>query len=187
MVRAVGVYDVVTISLLVWFWNIVVHSTAERTRARAAAEDPGRRAVSTIILAAIAFGFVAAFEILGRGPHDSTPHHGAVIYTVGFTAVVLGWLLIHTVFLFHYAHAYYANRNRDAISDGGLIFPGTQEPSDVDFAYYSFVLGMTFQVSDVQITGSGLRRDALVHGVISFAYNTAILALVVNVVSNLLH
>lgn len=187
MVRVVAVYDAATISLLVWFWNIVTRSTAAVTKARAAVEDPGRNAVSAIILIAIAFGFVAAFEILGRGPRDSAPHHGTVIYAIGFAAVVLGWLLIHTVFLFHYAHAYYSERNRNPNGDGGLVFPGTPEPSDVDFAYFSFVLGMTFQVSDVQVTGSRLRRDALVHGVISFAYNTAILALVVNVVSGLLH
>src|SRR6185437_16300574 len=92
MVRVVAVYDVVTISLLAWFWKIVVQSTAAKTQARAAVEDPGRHAVTAIILAAIAFGFVAAFEILGRGPRDSAPHHGTVIYTIGFVAVVLGWL-----------------------------------------------------------------------------------------------
>ena len=187
MVRIVAVYDVAAITLLLWYWSIVIHSTAEHTKARAAVEDPGRHAVTGIILAAIAFGFVSAFEILGRGPSDSAPRHRELIYAIGFLAVVLGWLLIHTVFLFHYAHAYYSRRARSSSGDGGLVFPGTLDPSDVDFAYFSFVLGMTFQVSDVQVTGSRLRRDALVHGLISFAYNTAILALVVNVVSGLLH
>lgn len=187
MVRVVAVYDVATITLLAWYWRIVIGSTPAHTRARAASEDPGRNAALAIILAAIAFGLMAAFEILGRGPHDSVARHEAVIYTIGFAAVVFGWLLIHTVWLFHYAHSYYSRRRRDAEADGGLIFPGTREPSDVDFAYFSFVLGMTFQVSDVQVTQPGLRRDALVHGLISFAYNTAILALVVNIVSGLLH
>ncbi|HEY1654516.1 MAG TPA: DUF1345 domain-containing protein [Candidatus Tumulicola sp.] len=184
-VRVVAGYDTVAIALLAWFWWEILRTSATQTKARAAAQDPGRDAVTVVILAAVAFGFVAAFDILGRGPHDSAPDHAAAILIIGFAAVVCGWLLIHTIFLFHYAHSYY--RNRSLAGDGGLIFPGNGEPGDVDFAYFSFVLGMTFQVSDVQITNSRLRRDALLHGLISFGYNTAILALVVNVVSNLLH
>lgn len=80
-----------------------------------------------------------------------------------------------------------ADRDRNNQSDGGLLFPGRADPNYADLAYFSFVLGMTFQVSDVQITDRSIRRLALAHTMISLGYNTAILALVVNVVSNLLH
>jgi uncharacterized membrane protein len=110
-----------------------------------------------------------------------------LIFASGFGAVVLGWLLVHTIFSFRYAHLYYGDRDRNNESDGGLIFPGRADPSYCDLAYFSFVIGMTFQVSDVQITDQRIRRLVLGHGLISFGYNTAILALVVNVVSNLLH
>jgi uncharacterized membrane protein len=187
MVRVVAVYNAAVIAILVWYWSVVLRTNAADTKVRAAAQDPGRDAVFTVILLAAVFGFVAAFDILGRGPHDRIPKHETITYALGFGAVVLGWLLIHTVFSFRYAHLYYADRARDRQSDSGLIFPGTMEPNYTDLAYFSFVLGMTFQVSDVQITDRSIRRLALAHALISFGYNTAILALVVNVVSNLLH
>jgi uncharacterized membrane protein len=125
--------------------------------------------------------------VLLPAPNHLTHHQTAAIYSLGFAAVVLGWLLIHTLFIFRYAHLYYEDRDRDNKSDGGLAFPGTHEPKDLDFAYFSFVLGMTFQVSDVQITSPRIRALALAHGLVSFGYNTAILALVVNTVAGLLH
>jgi uncharacterized membrane protein len=185
--RVVACYDAGVIAMLAWHWKTVLRTGPSRTKEWAAAEDPGRDALFVVTLIAVAFGFVAAFSILGRGPHDRIPQHEAFLYTVGLAAVVLGWGLIHTVFLFRYAHLYYRDRNSDKESVRALTFPGTIEPSYMDLAYFSFVVGMTFQVSDVQITSAGIRRLVLVHGLISFAYNTAILALVVNVVSGLLH
>jgi uncharacterized membrane protein len=186
MARVVAVYDVAALAMLLWFWRIILPSTAAQTKARAAAEDPGRDALFILTLVAVAFGFVAAFTILGRAP-SGTVHHRAALYAIGFAAVALGWLLIHTIFVFRYAHLYYRDRDRDKASDRGLTFPGGEEPNYTDLAYFSFVIGMTFQVSDVQITARGIRRLVLAHGLISFAYNTAILALVVNVVSGLLN
>ncbi|HEY5427144.1 MAG TPA: DUF1345 domain-containing protein [Candidatus Tumulicola sp.] len=187
MVRVVAVYDAAVLAILLYYWRVVMLTDAADTKRRAASQDPGRDVVFVAILLAVGFGLLAAIAILGRGPHDEAPHHAAAIYALGFGAVVLGWLLIHTIFLFHYAHLYYSDWRRDKEGDRGLIFPGTNEPNDIDFAYFSFVLGMTFQVSDVQITDRRIRRPALAHGMISFAYNTAILAVVVNIVSNLLH
>lgn len=187
MVRIVAGYDAAVIAILIWYWSVVLRTNAADTKVRAASQDPGQDAVFAAILLAAAFGFVAAFDILGRGPHDRIPEHETITYALGFGAVVLGWLLIHTIFLFRYAHLYYADRDRNNQSDGGLLFPGRADPNYADSAYFSFVLGMTFQVSDVQITDRSIRRLALAHAMISFGYNTAILALVVNVVSNLLH
>lgn len=187
MVRAVACYDAGAIALLIWHWKVLLRSTAEQTRARAAVQDPGRDAVFLVTLIAVAFGFVAAFAILGRSPNDHMPKHDAALYALGFGAVALGWLLIHTSFSFRYAHLYYRDRDRNKQSDRGLKFPGDEEPNYIDLAYFSFVIGMTFQVSDVQILAKPIRRLVLAHGLISFAYNTAILALVVNIVSGLLH
>jgi uncharacterized membrane protein len=91
------------------------------------------------------------------------------------------------MFVFRYAHLFYFDSDDDGTAQRGLIFPGTKEPNDFDFAYFSFVIGMTFQVSDVQIKDSGVRRVALFHALISFAYNTTIVALVINIVSGLFH
>lgn len=187
MVRVVACYDAAVLTMLIWHWKIILQYGSEATRVRAATQDPGRDAVFVLALGAVGIGFVAAFDILGRGPNDRLPAHDAVVYALGFGAVVMGWLLIHTMMSFRYAHLFYSDRNRDKQIDRGLKFPADDEPDYADLAYFSFVVGMTFQVSDVQVTGKGLRRLVLAHGLISFAYSTAIIALVVNIVSGLLH
>lgn len=185
--RVVACYDAGAIALLTWHWALIWRTNAETTKRRAAAEDPGRDTVFVLTLIAVGFGFAAAFAVLGRGPLDRVPAHVALLYILGFGAIVLGWLQIHTEFCLRYAHLYYRDSDRDKESDRGLSFPGGEEPNYMDFAYFSFVVGMTFQVSDVQITARAIRRAVLGHGLVSFAYNTAILALVVNIVSGLLH
>lgn len=187
MAKILACYDAGAAALLTWHWARIWRTNAEATKRRAAAEDPGRDAVFVLILIAVGFGFVAAFAVLGRGPLDRVELHVALLYVLGFGAVVLGWLQIHTEFCLRYAHLYYRDSDRDKESDRGLMFPGGEEPNYMDFAYFSFVVGMTFQVSDVQITAKIIRRAVLGHGLVSFAYNTAILALVVNIVSGLLH
>jgi uncharacterized membrane protein len=187
MGRLVMAYDAAAATLLIWYWAVLLRTNSAGTKARAAAQDPGRDAVFAVILVAVIFGFFAAFAILGRGPRDRVPEHELVTYALGFGAVAMGWFLIHTIYSFRYAHLYYRDRGRSPDPSFPLKFPGNTEPDYTDFAYFSFVLGMTFQVSDVEITGQRIRRLALGHGLISFGYNTAILALVVNVVSNLLH
>jgi uncharacterized membrane protein len=101
--------------------------------------------------------------------------------------VVSSWILIHTAFTLHYAHAYYRLQDDDVTSleGSGVEFPSEKEPDFLDFAYFSFVIGMTCQVSDVQISGRNIRRMALVHGLLSFLFNTVILALTINLASGL--
>ena len=184
--RLVAAFDVFALCVLAWYWLIVLQRDSAGVGRRAAMEDPGRNVVVVMVIASVAFGFFSGLEILGRGSLEGDPHR-AVLYAIALSAVVLGWFLIHTVFLFRYARLYYGDRDHDRKSDGGLTFPGGREPNDLDFAYFSFVVGMTFQVSDVQITSPTIRKLVLAHGLISFAYNTSILALVVNVVAGLLH
>ncbi len=186
MVRVVACYNAAVIAMLAWYWGTVLTTQNRQPRALAASDDPGRDVAFVLTLMAVGFGFVAAFAILGRGPHDRIPPHEAFVDVVGFGAVILGWVLINTIFTFRYAHLYYRDHDRDKQSDRGLAFPGNEDPDYLDFAYFAFVVGMTFQVSDVQVTSRVIRRFVLLHGFISFCYNTAILALVVNVVSGLL-
>ena len=100
-------------------------------------------------------------------------------------SVLLGWLTLHTVMAFRYAHLYYKRGNpmheKEHQDAAVLAFPGTDEPGIWDFLYYSLVLGMTAQVSDVQTCNTRVRRTSLLHGLASFFFNTVILALAVNI------
>ena len=112
------------------------------------------------------------------------PEHALL---VGLT-VASSWCLTHTIFTIRYAHLYYAQDDPDAPDDApgeGLDFPDEKNPDFLDFAYFSFVIGMTFQVSDVQITARPIRRIALLHGLVSFLFNTVVLALSINLASSL--
>jgi uncharacterized membrane protein len=184
--RFVAAYDVFALCLLAWYWLIALQRDAQGAGRRGAMEDPGRNVIVVLIVVSVAFGFGAALSILGHSAQEGDPHT-VFLYAIGLGAVVLGWFLIHTIFMFRYARLYYSDRDHDHKSDGGLIIPGCEEPNDLDFAYFSFVLGMTFQVSDIQVTSPAIRKLALAHGLISFGYNTSILALVVNVVAGFLH
>jgi uncharacterized membrane protein len=114
-------------------------------------------------------------------------------------AVVASWLIVHTMFCLRYAHLYYSPSDISKTEpSGGLDFPiqnqsdqqsGQQpdyQPDYLDFAYFSFVVGMTAQVSDVEVTSRSLRRLVLLHSLLSFAFNTIVIALTVNIVSQLL-
>jgi uncharacterized membrane protein len=100
--------------------------------------------------------------------------------------MLLSWIMVHTVFTFHYAHMYYdvPDEGSSKIS-GGLDFPGEKEPDYIDFAYFSFVIGCTFQVSDVEISSRKIRRMALLHGLLSFGLNTFVVALTINLIAGL--
>lgn len=119
--------------------------------------------------------------------HDLPPaqrglHVGLVAYTLFAT-----WLMTHTTFALRYAHEYYSSTSGDRKADGGLAFPHEPRPDYLDFFYFSLVLGMTFQVSDVNITSRKMRRLATVHGLLSFLFNTIIVALTVNIGAGLVN
>ena len=99
---------------------------------------------------------------------------------LAIVTITLSWTFIHVIFALHYAHDYYGSGHRA----NGLQFPGDDKPDYWDFVYFSFVLGMTFQVSDVAVTNRAIRRLVVAHGILSFAFNTAILALTVNLASS---
>jgi uncharacterized membrane protein len=134
------------------------------------------------VLLSSVFSLFAGTVVL-RHARSLAPGAEPVLVAFSLLAVSSAWLLTHTAYTLRYARLYYRDDHEGV---GGLDFPGKHPPADIDFAYFAFTIGMCFQVSDVTISSPAIRRDVLVHAVISFAYNTAILALALNLAFGLL-
>ena len=178
--RFVAAYDAGTLTLLGFFWLKSLHADPQLTRARAGLDDPGKNLVALIVLVAVVVGMVAAIAIIGRGPQVQTAAEKWEAYVLGVTAIVVGWFLVHTIYTFRYAHLYWYDDDGDGTACGGIKFPGTEEPSDWDFAYFAFCIGTSFAVSDPQVTETRVRREVIAHSIISFAYNSVLVGMVIN-------
>ena len=157
--------------------NTVIGATPSEIRRRAAARDEGIFLITLLTLAAISLSLGSIFFLVNEPGKPNGVQLGLALISVP-----LGWTTLHTLMGFHYAHLFYRSHSADTARDaGGLQFPGTDEPASWDFLYYSFVVGMTAQVSDVQVLTTRMRRITLGHGVVSFFFNAIILALAVNI------
>lgn len=166
--------------------RMMAGAAPERMRRAARRFDEGEAIILVVTLCAALFGLVAVVAELGVAKPDNQhvliPH---IILAAG--SLVLSWTLTHTLFALRYAHQYYSDAPEPGTSDAaGLQFPGTAQPDYWDFMYFSFVVGMTCQTSDVNIANRGARRLALVHGALSFLFNTVILALAINLGASLI-
>ena len=182
LVSLLAGWDLGTVVFLVLCWLVIGRADAKATKARAAAEDPGRSAVWVIVSFACFAGFFASAIVLRRAKQFA-PEEAHILVVLCLAAVICAWLLAHTTFALRYAHLYY--RPTDD-GEGGLEFPGKEPPDDFDFAYFAFTVGMCFQVSDVTISDRTIRRNVLLHALIAFGYNTAIVALALNLLVNLI-
>ncbi|MBL6852662.1 MAG: DUF1345 domain-containing protein [Alphaproteobacteria bacterium] len=143
--------------------------------------DEGAFVVFAVALAASVFSITEIFVLLHSAKTGSPP-----LLILAIANVPLGWAMLHMIVAYRYAHIYYEGAGHDPSPQrGGLLFPETPRPGAWDFVYYAFVVGMTAQVSDVQVLSAQMRRLTLMHGVISFFFNTVLIALAVNVVVTL--
>ena len=145
-------------------------------RKRAASEDEGATLIILVMLAAVSFSLLSLFGIFEEKISDW------LLLALSIASVPLGWSTLHMLLAFRYAHIYYAKSKVTQAGDaGGLEFPGTKEPCGWDFVYHSFVIGMSAQVSDVNTTTTTMRKLTWAHSVVSFFYNTVLIALAVNI------
>jgi uncharacterized membrane protein len=184
-----GAWRAVTRVLIAWDVGVVFYlaavavmmarSSVADIRKHCALQDEGAFAlmVLTVIAALASLGAIFA-ELSSAGGVEPGPWS----YTLAITTVILSWSFIQTMFALHYAHDYYGKGQRAS----GLNFPGDGEPDYWDFVYFSFVIGMTFQVSDVAVTNKLIRRSVVAHGVLSFFYSTTVVALTVNMAASAL-
>lgn len=158
------------------------HFDLKRVRDRCAEQDEGAIAMLLGTVCAAIASLAAIVAFLG-GAKDAGNVKG-LYFLFAVVTIILSWVLIHTLFTFHYAHEFYGYGGDG--QKGGLKFPSESRPDYWDFAYFSFVIGMTFQVSDVQVTSKRLRRIVVAHGLVSFLFSVAIVALAVNIGSSLI-
>jgi uncharacterized membrane protein len=173
-------WDVAVVLYLVLVYHLMAGSDIERIRQRAAIEDEGQFGILVLTVASALASLGAIFAELGTSPTGGGGRQPAQLILATVT-ILLSWAFTHTIFALHYAHEFYSE---DDGRGGGLAFPGGDEPDYWDFVYFSFVIGMTSQVSDVAVSCKPIRRTVAAHGVVSFVFNAALLALTVNIAAS---
>jgi uncharacterized membrane protein len=171
-------WSVTALVFLVWVWRAITGMPSVETRHLAKHEDPSRFLADALLLAAsvgclvgVGFALVKARQLHG-GPE-------AALLVLTVASVLLSWMVVHTVFTLHYARIFYG----DPEPEGGIDFGTTTPPAFIDFAYVAFTVGMTYQVSDTNLTTAPMRRTALTHALLSFLFGTFILAVTINVLA----
>jgi uncharacterized membrane protein len=173
--RALVAWDVTAALYLITAAAVMLRAPVSHIRNHAIVADDGRFAILFLTAGAALASLLAIVAEIGA------TSRGPLQITLAIVTIALSWTMIHTSFALHYAHDYYRPK-----MPGGLKFPDENEPDYWDFVYFSFVIGMTAQVSDVAISNRTIRRTATAHGVISFVFNTALLALMVNIAASAL-
>jgi uncharacterized membrane protein len=159
-------------------FHLMARSDVRHIRRHAAAQDEGQLAILTCTVAAALASLAAIFAVLGTSAVGGSRPRSHLVLAI--LTILLSWAFIHTIFALHYAHEFY-----DETAGRGMAFPGGEPNPDYwDFVYFSFVIGMTSQVSDVAITSKLIRRTVTAHGVVSFLFNAALLALTVNIAAS---
>jgi uncharacterized membrane protein len=173
-------WDIAAVIYLVMVWAAVYRMNAEVTARMAGREDPSNPVAELVVVVASVAALVAVgFALVKAG--QATGGTKAVLIGLGAGSVVVSWLVVHTVYMLRYARSYYGEPT------GGIDFNEEDRPAYLDFAYFSFTIGMTFQVSDTSITRQDIRRLALNHALLSYLYGAVILATAINVFASLLH
>jgi len=172
-------WDVAVLIYLAWTWGAVQGLDPEVTAQLAKREDPSTPVADLVVIGAgTAMLAAVGFALAKAG--EATGGMKAFLVTLGLVSVVLSWAVVHTVFALKYARAYYSE------PAGGIEFNENEPPNYIDFAYYAFTIGMTFQVADTNITSRAVRRTTLHHALLSYLFGSVLLGLVINVVATLL-
>lgn len=178
-------WNVFALSYLIFNWIVIIKRPVPLIRQMAKKDDGSKTFVFVLILIS---SFASMFTILLLMLSQNNSSSRDELYLpVAVTGMLLSWTMVHTIFTFHYAHMYYDDDDENPGKDRyGLEFPANfTKPDYLDFAYFSFVIGCTFQVSDIEISSSKIRRVVLLHGLLSFGLNTFVVALTINLIAGL--
>jgi uncharacterized membrane protein len=183
--RLLVAWNAGTLTYLSLGWLAVARADAHMTRVRAQIYDQTNYVIFLLVVVAATASVVAIGFLVGDAKLLPSAERAAHL-TLSILALLLSWLLIHTLFAFHYARCFYWRDDPTTEHVRGLRFPGDAAPDYLDFLYYSFVVGMTSQVSDVAVVTQHMRRITLIHGVLSFVFNIAILAMSINIIGGMI-
>lgn len=173
-------WDVGAVLYLLFVFTMIRHAPVSEIKKRAALYDEGGISFLILTLLAVAASFAAIFAELAHTKSMIEREAGAV--ALAAVTVVLSWSLTHVMFALHYAHLYYRGGHT---VDGGLLMPEKDEPDYSDFMYFSFVIGCASQTADISSTTRAMRKVMTIHGIVSFFFNAAILALTINIAASL--
>ena len=184
LIRIMILWDTFAFSFSATCWIVFITRTYQDIRQYARKDDGSRIFVFVFILLAC---FASMLMVLLLMISDEPVATSTLLYIpVAVAGILLSWFMVHTMFAMHYAHIYYDDDEEDNNKHAeGLEFPEEKLPDYLDFAYFSFVIGMTFQVSDVEISARKIRRIALLHGLLAFGLNTFVVALTINLIAGL--
>jgi uncharacterized membrane protein len=184
--RLIAAFDLAAVTFLGATWIMMARATTGDMRRRSQIEDEGRYVVLALS-AATALAILLAIASELHDIHNQPAAAAGLRVSLAAITILLAWFFMNTIFAVYYAHFFYGDADGPVSGEvRGLAFPGRAEPDYWDFLYFSFVIGMTFQVSDVQIENHRLRRIGLAHGVLAFFFNVVVLALTINIVAGLL-
>jgi uncharacterized membrane protein len=172
-------WDAGVVFLMAWVWLAVWKMSAAETKTYAEREDPSIRLSELLVLTAGVALLAAVGLVLIKAGHAMGATK-AYLIALGVLSVALSWVMVHTVFTLRYARTYYLK------PQGGIDFNESDPPTYLDFVYLALTIGMTFQVSDTNLTSKSIRRIALTHAALSYLFGAVIVALVINVVASLL-
>ncbi|MBC7890206.1 MAG: DUF1345 domain-containing protein [Ferruginibacter sp.] len=176
-------WDAFALSFIVTGWIVIFTRPVAEIKKQANKEDGSRLFVMiSILVSSFASMFTVLLLIISK---SQSPDTAVLTVVLSITGMVVSWVMVHTIFTFHYAHMYYFEGKDDTPHTTALNFPDEESPDYLDFAYFAFVIGMTFQVSDVEISSRKIRRTALAHGLLAFALNTFVVALTINLIAGL--
>src|SRR4030095_4108230 len=185
LVKVMIAWSVFAFSYIITSWIVFFGQKPAQIRELSKQEDGSRLYVFSLIVITSFASLVTVLLLMLSQNAKETPQ--IVFIPVAICGMLFSWIMVHTIFGFHYAHLYYGDGTNDSAKHAeGLEFPGEEKPDYVDFAYFSFVIGMTFQVSDTAVTSRSIRRLVLLHGLISFVLNTFVVALTINLIAGLL-
>ena len=184
LIAAMLLWNVFSLTYLILSWIVFLKRPVPEIR-NLAKKDDGSVVFVFILILISSFASMFTVLLLLLSQKDASAKDSLYL-PVAIAGMMLSWLMVHSIYTFHYAHMYYDDDDNNPGKDAhGLEFPGDAKPNYIDFAYFAFVIGCTFQVSDVEISSPKIRRVVLFHGLLSFALNTFVVALTINLIAGL--